>query len=77
MIMELYSIKDEYTGFAPPVTFANKQIAKRWFKEMKTENITVKTSPEDFSLYYMGTFDSDNGKMVPPENFYPELVERA
>lgn len=74
MKLKMYSLKDEYNGFAPPIPFANEEIAKRWFKEMKAENLTVKNSPGDFSVWEVGTFDGDTGKF---ESIEPKLIERG
>lgn len=63
MILELYSLRDRAQGYTTPIPFANKDVADRWFKEMRAENITVKLSPEDFELYSMGTFDTETGKI--------------
>lgn len=62
MIMEMYSIKDRLQNFIPPVPFANEQIAQRWYKEMLSENLTMKMSPGDFGLWKLGEWDSDTGK---------------
>lgn len=62
MIMEMYSIKDRLQNFIPPVPFANEQIAQRWYKEMLSENLTMKMSPSDFGLWKLGEWDSDTGK---------------
>lgn len=61
MIMEMYSIKDRLQGFIPPVPFANEQIAQRWYKEMLAENLTMKMAPQDFGLWYLGTWDNETG----------------
>lgn len=62
MIMEMYSIKDRLQNFIPPVPFANEQIAQRWYKEMLSENLTMRMSPGDFGLWKLGEWDSDTGK---------------
>ena len=76
MIMQLYSIKDRLQGFIPPVPFTNEQIAQRWYKEMLGENLTMKMSPEDFSLYYIGEWDSETGEITnndPKEVTYEQI----
>lgn len=69
MIMELYSIKDEEMGFIPPVPLKNDAIARRWFKEYQVENITMRLFPSSFSLYHMGTWNSETGeiKAIQPQ----------
>lgn len=61
MIMEMYSIKDRLNGFIPPIPLANEETAQRWFKEMITENITMKLSPNDFGLWYLGKWNTETG----------------
>lgn len=73
MKMKLYALKDEHTGYAPPTVFPNEEVAKRWFKEMKTENITVKLSPSDFSLWQIGEYDSETGEIEQEK----KLIERG
>lgn len=64
MTLNLYSLKDELNGFAPPIPFNNDEIAKRYFKEMCAENITIKHSPEDFSIWKIGEFHSQSGTIT-------------
>lgn len=77
MIMKMYSIKDRLQGFIPPVPFANEQIAQRWYKEMLSEQLTMRMSPEDFGLYYLGEWDSEKGKFImanePEEVIYEQI----
>ena len=61
MTLKLFSIKDKHNGFIPPIPFPNEEVAQRWYKEMRAENITMKYSPEDFSLWEIGMWDSDTG----------------
>lgn len=61
MIMEMYSIKDRLNGFIPPIPLANEEIAQRWFREMISENITMKLAPNDFGLWYLGKWDTETG----------------
>ena len=66
--MRLYSLKDRLNGYTPPIPFAMDEVAQRWFKEMMSENTTVKLSPDDFSLWYMGEFNTDTGELTDNEN---------
>lgn len=68
MIMRLYSLKDRLNGFTPAIPFAMDEVAQRWFKEMISENTTVRLSPDDFSLWYMGEFNTDTGEITDNEN---------
>lgn len=64
MTLEMYSIKDRLQKFIPPVPMSNEDVAQRWFKEMMHENITMRMTPEDFSLWKLGTWDSDTGEWI-------------
>ena len=68
MIMKLYSIKDRLNGFIPAVPFAIDEVAQRWFKEMLQENTTMKLSPDDFTLWYIGEFNTETGEFTDNEN---------
>lgn len=67
MTMTLYSLLDTHNGYAPPIPFTNDEIAKRYFLEMRKENITVKYSPQDFSIWSIGEFDSETGEIKATE----------
>lgn len=75
LILKLYAIKDELNGFAPPIPFNNDEIAKRYFKEMCQENITIRISPKDFSIWKVGEYETTNGKLK--SNVEPTLIERG
>lgn len=62
MTLRMYAIKDRLNGFTTPIPFSMDEVAERWFHEMRTENTTMKLSPNDFGLWYMGTFDTETGK---------------
>lgn len=74
MMLKIYAIKDELNGFTPPLPLPNDDIAKRYLKDQFTENPTIKNSPKDFSLWYIGEFDTELGRMIPNEK---KLIERA
>lgn len=61
MIMSMYSIKDELNGFTTPIPMSSEEVAKRYFKDQIIGNPTLTNSKEDFSLYYMGGFDTEVG----------------
>lgn len=63
-ILQFYSIKDELNGFTPPIPFPNDEVAKRYFKEMCAENITMKHSPQDFSIWHIGEFNIKTGTIT-------------
>lgn len=74
LVLKLYAIKDELNGFAPPIPFNNDEIAKRYFKEMCQENITLRISPKDFSIWKIAEYNTTNGT-IHTNN--PELLERG
>ena len=74
MILKMYAMKDELNGFTPPIPFPSDEIAKRYLKDQVETNPTIKISPEDFSIYYLGEYDTELGRMIPNEN---KLIERA
>lgn len=67
MTFNLYSIKDEEMGFIPAIPLKNDAVARRWYKEYQHENLTMKLFPNNFELYYMGTFDSETGRIEQKE----------
>lgn len=73
-MLKIYAIKDELNGFTPPLPLPNNEIAKRYLKDQYNENPTIKNSPKDFSLWYIGEFDTELGRMIPNEK---KLIERA
>lgn len=74
MILKMYAIKDELNGFTTPIPFPNDSIAKRYLLDQVQENPTIKNSPKDFSIWHLGEFDTELGRMLPGEN---TLIERA
>lgn len=68
MEMKMYSIKDELSGFAPAIPFSNTEMAQRYFKTQLKTNPIMEHQPADFSLWEMGTFDTETG-------FYDSSVE--
>ena len=73
MTLKMYAIKDELNGFAPPIPMANVEVAKRYFREMLQGNNTMKIEPKDFSIWAMGTFNTETGEMTTEVN----LLERG
>lgn len=64
MTLNMYAIKDELNGFITPIPFPNTETAQRYFREQKTNNLTIKETPSDFSLWEMGTFDNETGEYI-------------
>lgn len=74
MILRMYAIKDELNGFTSPIPFNNDEIAKRYLKDQYESNPTVKNTAKDFSIWYLGEYDTELGRMLPNDN---KLIERA
>lgn len=74
MTLTMYALKDELNGFTTPIPFMNEELAKRYLKDQYMSNPTVKNTPEDFSLWKVGEFDSETGAYTQTSI---ELVERA
>lgn len=76
MIMDMYSIKDELNGYSPAIPIMSEDLAKRYFKDQYEGNVTIKNSPKDFSMWKIGTFDTESGTFMglPNGNI---LIERA
>lgn len=64
MKLNLYSIKDNKTGFMHPQVDMNHKSAIRNF-ELTLATVSGDTvmgfCPEDFDLYYIGQFDNESG----------------
>lgn len=63
--LPLYSIRDRHVGFTPPIPMENREYAKRYFKTQVLENPTIKDTPEDFTLWEVGEFETATGELVP------------
>lgn len=74
MTLTMYALKDELNGFTTPIPFMNEELAKRYLKDQYMSNPTVKNTPEDFSLWKVGEFDSETGAYTQTRI---DLVERA
>lgn len=67
MILNVYAIHDDLSGFMTPVVDQNDAIAMRNFRMACDVSKTSVMSwrPSDFSLYRLGTFNSETGSLVP------------
>lgn len=65
----IYSIRDLKTGFLPPTVDFNAISAMRNFEHacLNTESLFF-SHPEDYSLFALGTFDTDTGRIDPDDN---------
>jgi hypothetical protein len=69
MQIALYCVFDTKLGeFNTPMAFQSRGVAIRSFMdEVKSGDSMLHKHPEDFSLYYVGTFDSGEGKFEFPD----------
>lgn len=70
MLYKVYSILDVNVGYGMPVVQDNHAVAMRNFENACCDKSSVfATHSSDFSLWCIGTFDSDSGVMesTPPE----------
>lgn len=74
MILKLYSIKDELSEYASPLPFQDEAQAKRYFRYQVESSKLMSDNPEDFSIWEIGTFNTENGYILGTE---PKLIERA
>ena len=61
MKLPMYAIKDELNGFTSPIPFMKEELARRYLKDQFMSNPTIKNTPEDFSIYYIGEYDTETG----------------
>lgn len=74
MIFHLYAIKDELSEYASPITIETEAQAKRYFRQMVENTKMMADNPEDFSIWEVGKFDTENGTIT---SALPKLIERA
>lgn len=67
----IYSIRDRKVAFGTPFPEFNNESAQRGFSYQLHNNSVMGFSPADYSLYRVGTFDSDSGQV---EGCLPEFV---
>ena len=75
MIYKMYSISDELNGFTPPIPILKEELAKRYFKDQMLGNPTMTNSPEDFSIWEVGKFDTESGHYTDYDKLV--LIERG
>jgi len=72
MLYNVYSVRDSKVGFGNPFVDVGDSSAKRgFFFAFSNSSSMVSFSPADFSLYHIGTFDSDTGAI---EKIAPTFV---
>ena len=70
MIISLYSVNDALNGFGPISLQNNDAAAYRSFAEVFKDVY----SPSDYSLFKLGSFDTETGEIIPD---VPTIVCRA
>lgn len=75
MILKAYSIRDVHSGFSTPTFEYNDQIAIRAFEHaVQTSASVLKSHKSDFSLYLVGSFDTDTGVVRPRSSSELQLL---
>lgn len=66
-ILQLYSVFDVKVGaFAAPFLARTKGEAVRSFQQACADDgLPFKRNPEDYSLFFVGGWDDDNGRLLP------------
>lgn len=72
MIVEVCAIRDRLTGFGSPQFEYSVDSAKRNFSDAVKKDSQFGEHIHDFSLYRLGSFDTDNGLCLIPD--VPELI---
>lgn len=65
MIYNVYSIRDEKVAFQNVFHDVNDESALRGFSYAVNNGGLINYAPADFSLYRVGTFDSESGAIAP------------
>lgn len=76
MILKCYSIKDELNGYTVPIPMNSDEVAKRYFHDQLKDNICMRNQPADFSIWYLGEFDTETGAMESNDKTI-RLLERG
>lgn len=72
MILNIYSMRDEFTGFIQPTFEQSDNVAMRNFSfAINRKDTLLYANPKHFDLYCIGSFNSDTGSVIPCE---PKLV---
>lgn len=65
MIYGVYSIKDAKTGYLPPTFDINDLSSMRNFEHAcQNPDSLFFTHPQDYTLYCIGSFDTDSGELT-------------
>ena len=73
MTFNVYAIRDIHTGFLSPTFEINDAVAMRNFSHAVQQSESVLfTHASDYSLFRVGTFDADTGRLEPEQ--LPALI---
>lgn len=62
MVYSMYSVLDANIGYGMPICQENDAVAMRSFENACSQLGSIyNTHPGDFTLYYVGTFDTSSG----------------
>ncbi|AZL82864.1 nonstructural protein [Apis mellifera associated microvirus 23] len=77
MMLKMFSIRDSKAEVYYSPFFAKSHgEAERNFRELTNDQkSTVSKYPEDFDLYYLGTYDDSTGKLAPVDT--PQHLMKA
>lgn len=79
MIYGVYAIRDVKMGFAQPILDQNDDSAIRNFRAQclnANVNPTLFYTPEDFSIYRIGDYNTDTAELIPmvPNKLLAEAI---
>ena len=78
MKLEMYSIRDIKVAYRNPIYFHNVEEAKRacaFTVNHADSNNELYLAPQDFELWYLGSFDDSNGNIEPAREFISNLAD--
>ena len=73
----LYAVKDDLSEFATPIALmarSDDEIAKRYFRKMCQTTEIMKGNEDQFSLYKVGEYNTESGKIT---SYEPIMIERG
>lgn len=66
MIYNVYAVKDELVGFGMPFISENDMTATRLINNSyNIPNSLYQTRPQDYTLYKIGSYDTESGNIEP------------
>lgn len=77
---KIYAIRDNKVGtFAPPCLFENDATAIRAFGDLvsRDKDSLMHLHPEDFSLWSLGQFDTETGRIVQTTEDFRTLANAS